>query len=198
MQRSWTEEHLLRLLERWRLFGLRRRRGDIAARRPDHRQQRALQRFEPFAALPYQVPVRRETDAEASRTRVGLLERAQVERQVRRDEAARVERNKLRRVTRVIFDTVGYDLTLQDVVHAVNRGTQSPMSGPEVQRLLEKVLSDLQGSSDLREDGTVTYRFDRLRTERTTAASIREKTADADAVGDVIFDTGPQQLPDAP
>lgn len=116
--------------------------------------------------------------------------------QVKRDEAARVERNKLRRVTRIVFDTVGYDVTLGDVMSAVNRGGKNPLSEAEVKRLLERVLSGLQGSSDLREDGTTVYRFQRLHTEHTTVARVRAQSGESGSLGDVIFDAGPQQLPD--
>ena len=108
---------------------------------------------------------------------------------VSRDEAQRLERNKRRRVVRVIFDTVGYPLKLDDVVAAVNRGAMAELPHAEVERLLSALLIDLHGSSDLAENGTVLYRFARIDREIASAKAVRAKREVANNLGTVLFDT---------
>ncbi|MBL0176004.1 MAG: hypothetical protein IPP94_12195 [Ignavibacteria bacterium] len=109
---------------------------------------------------------------------------------VRTQEARRLDRNKRRRIMRVIFDTAGYPLTLSDIVAAVNRGGQAAMDAREVERILGSVLIDIHGTTELREDGTLLYRFPRIERETAAVNAIRKAGGATNTLGDVIIDTG--------
>jgi hypothetical protein len=109
---------------------------------------------------------------------------------VSKEEARRLERNKRRRIVRVIFDTAGYPLKLDDVLAAVNRGGMAQLSRAEVERLLNALLLDLQGNSDVAEDGTILYRFPRIDREIASVKAVRGSGGVSKDLGSVLFDTG--------
>ncbi len=107
----------------------------------------------------------------------------------RRIEAARLERNKRRRVLRVVFDMPDEGLPLADIVTAVNRGPQVALKEADVRRILDAVILEQRGRTDLRDDGTMVYRFDRIGHEARVARALRAGEV-VTGTGQVLFDSG--------
>lgn len=107
----------------------------------------------------------------------------------RRIEAARLERNRRRRVLRVVYDMPDEGLPLAEVVAAVNRGPQVAMKEGEVRRILDALVLAHQGRTDLRDDGTVVYRFERIGHEARVVRALREREV-VEGTGAVLFDSG--------
>lgn len=108
----------------------------------------------------------------------------------RRLEAARKKRNERRRVLRHIFARTGAAVSLAELRVAVNGDSSRAMSEEELRRIVEDLLPVYGGQSDLAEDGTPFYSFDRIGREGEAAEAVRRERAAPVARDDVIFDTG--------
>ncbi|MBR9974264.1 MAG: hypothetical protein KFF77_01665, partial [Bacteroidetes bacterium] len=112
----------------------------------------------------------------------------------RRLEAERRKRNARRRVLRHVFDRKGRPASLHEYLVAVRQEGGKGMRDEQVRGILEELLPRYGGRTDLAEDGTVLYIFDRINREEVAAARERAtKRLDpgtANALGEVIFDTG--------
>jgi hypothetical protein len=110
---------------------------------------------------------------------------------VRRQERARRERNCRRQVMKVIFKNPGKMFTLKDISNAIRESGDPLLDDKTLQATLDKLVIDLQGRTDLAEDGTVVYLFPRLQHEYETAQNVRRELPKGEAgIGDVVFDSG--------
>ncbi len=108
----------------------------------------------------------------------------------RRLETARKQRNEHRRVLRHIFARKGGAIPLAELLADVNRDGSRAMTEADVRRIVEELLPIYGGRSDLTEDGTVVYIFDRIGREEEAASSVRDERSHTGLLGEVIFDTG--------
>ena len=108
----------------------------------------------------------------------------------RRRERQRRLRNERRRVLRHVFARKGKPTSLAQYVVDLRRDENRTLDENEVRRILEELLPRYGGRSDLEEDGTVLYIFDRIEREEDVAARLRAALPGETALGDVIFDTG--------
>jgi hypothetical protein len=108
----------------------------------------------------------------------------------RRLEAARKKRNEHRRVLRHIFARKGGAVSLADLLADVNGDGSRAMTEADVRRIVEELIPIYGGQSDLSEDGSVVYIFDRIGREEEAASSARIERSGTEVLGTVIFDTG--------
>ncbi|MBI5648583.1 MAG: hypothetical protein HY962_16755 [Ignavibacteriae bacterium] len=109
---------------------------------------------------------------------------------VRTQERARLERNKRRRIVRAVFEAGGSARTLDELCASVNRPGLAVMDRTEIERLLNRALTELHGDLVLRDDGTPLYRFPRIETETAAARAERTRFYERTDLGGVVFDTG--------
>jgi hypothetical protein len=111
----------------------------------------------------------------------------------KRREAARRGRNEQRRVLRHIFRRNGSAVSLTELLEDVNGDENSKFSSKELRDLVEQLLPLYGGRSDIAEDGTVLYIFDRIALEEAGALEVRRQRDPEHYLGEVIFDTeGPK------
>ena len=113
----------------------------------------------------------------------------------RRREAHRRRRNEHRRVLRHVFARRGAATSLAEYAADVRADQAHTLDEETLRRILEDLLSRYGGRSDLAEDGTVLYVFDRIAHETDAAARLRAEREERFALGDVIFDSGAAQPP---
>ncbi len=107
----------------------------------------------------------------------------------KRREAARRKRNEQRRVLRHIFKRSGRAVSLTELLEDVNRDSSNSFESKHLRRTVEELLPRFGGRSDLAEDGTVLYTFDRITTEEVAALKIRRQKDPEHFLGGVVFDT---------
>ncbi|MFZ1729799.1 MAG: hypothetical protein WBQ23_00195 [Bacteroidota bacterium] len=111
----------------------------------------------------------------------------------KRLESARSKRNERRRVLRHIFRRNGNAVALTELLEDVNSDDSRKFTAPELRQLVEGMLPLYGGRSDLAEDGTVLYIFDRIAREEAGALEVRRQRSPENFLGEVIFDTeGPK------
>lgn len=108
----------------------------------------------------------------------------------RRRERQRRLRNERRRVLRHVFARKGKPASLADYVGDLKSDGNRALEETEVRRILEELLPRYGGRTDLEEDGTVLYIFDRIEREQEAAVRLRADRPVDTALGEVIFDTG--------
>ena len=113
-------------------------------------------------------------------------------RSVSRPERLRKIRNIRRRILRAAFAEAGRPLSLQEILHRVNTGLPVPLKAQEVEPILLRMLSDYTGRTDIAEDGTVLFSFERIGHEVAVGRRERDAVSLPASLGEVIFDTGEQ------
>ncbi|MDX9758269.1 MAG: hypothetical protein RBU27_03830 [Bacteroidota bacterium] len=108
----------------------------------------------------------------------------------RRREAQRRRRNERRRVLRHVFARRGAATSLAEYAADLRADQAHALGDDALRRILEDLLPRYGGRSDLAEDGTVLYIFDRIAHETEAAARVRAERDGSFALGDVIFDSG--------
>lgn len=114
---------------------------------------------------------------------------------VSRREAKRKQRNRDRRILREIFAHPDRPFTVQEMLQRVNRDRKDKLSRDELEKHLLRLVSDYGGNTELEEDGTITYRFERIAFEEAVVKRIRMARKRIGNRGDVIFDTAQKSLP---
>lgn len=109
---------------------------------------------------------------------------------VNANESKRKQRNKRRRIIRVLFAYAGMDLTLQQIVNSVNTHDMKAMQPDEVESILKQLLIDLQGELLLNEKGEAIYRFNRLHNEISSVKNLRKSAVVDTGLGGIVFDGG--------
>ncbi|MFA6235659.1 MAG: hypothetical protein WC824_15930 [Bacteroidota bacterium] len=111
----------------------------------------------------------------------------------KRRESARRKRNEHRRVLRHIFSRSGCAVSLAKLCEDVNSDSSRKLSEDELRNIVEQLMPIYGGRSELAEDGTVLYIFDRIGREETAAKHVRSQRDPGHHPGDIIFDTaGPK------
>lgn len=108
---------------------------------------------------------------------------------VRKNEKQRKLRNLRRRMLRALFDANGLPLTQSQLLERINAAGGSPVTLSEIEGPLLRLLSDYSGRSEIAEDGTVLYIFDRIGHETLVATRERSSRTQTE-LGAVVFDTG--------
>ena len=108
----------------------------------------------------------------------------------RKREQARRRRNERRRVLRHVFARRGRPATLAEYTDDLRRDGSRALAESEVRRILEELLPRYGGRTDLAEDGSVLYMFDRIEREEAAAERERISRGSGTQLGPVIFDTG--------
>jgi len=108
---------------------------------------------------------------------------------VRKNEKQRKIRNLRRRMLRALFDARGLPLSQPQLLERINSAGGSPVTLSQIEPQILRLLSDYSGRSELTEDGTILYVFDRIGHE--TLVATRERISRSRAeLGGVVFDTG--------
>jgi hypothetical protein len=96
---------------------------------------------------------------------------------VRRLEAERLERNRKKMVMRAIFQGRMWSAKADQIYFAMLAHGEKDLKREEVERIIQKVLPDLQGDIELDEDGEPVYTFPRLKREYESAERLRGRAA---------------------
>jgi hypothetical protein len=104
---------------------------------------------------------------------------------------ARIRRNLEKKVFKAIYEVKGAPQTLDQYLDRINRGAEeAPVEKAQLESLLNEIVLDLGGDTDVTESGELVYRFQGIALELDEAKSLRSgRTGDAD-LGAVVFDTG--------
>lgn len=92
---------------------------------------------------------------------------------VRRLEAARLERNRKKMVMRAIFQGRLWSASADQIFFAMIAHGEKDLKKEEVEKIILSVLPDLQGDIDLDENGEAIYSFARLQREFESAERLR-------------------------
>jgi hypothetical protein len=96
---------------------------------------------------------------------------------VRKQEAARLERNRKKRVMRAIFQGGLWNTTGDEVYFTLLSRGEKDMDRAEVETTLQSLVSDLGGDIDLDDKGGAIYRFERMQREYEAAERLRGRKA---------------------
>ena len=96
---------------------------------------------------------------------------------VRRLEAERLERNRKKMVMRAIFQGRMWRATADQIFFAMLAHGEKDLTKEEVERIVQKILPDLQGDIELDENGEAVYSFARLQREYESAERLRGRLA---------------------
>ncbi|HVK39782.1 MAG TPA: hypothetical protein VNA88_14695 [Candidatus Kapabacteria bacterium] len=96
---------------------------------------------------------------------------------VRRLEAARLERNRRKMVMRAIFQGRLWSAKVDQIYFAMLAHGEKDLSKAELETIIRSLLPDLQGDIELDEEGEPVYTFPRLQREYESAERLRGRTA---------------------
>lgn len=109
----------------------------------------------------------------------------------RKANRSRIQRNLQKKVFKAIYEAKGAPQTLAQYLERINRhAEEAPVEKAQLESLLNEIVLDLGGDTDVAESGELVYRFQGIALELDEAKSLRSgRAGDAD-LGAVVFDTG--------
>jgi hypothetical protein len=104
---------------------------------------------------------------------------------------ARIQRNFQKKVFKAIYEAKGAPQTLAQYLDRINRGAEeADMEKAQLESLLNEIVLDLGGDTDVTERGELVYRFRGIALDFDEAKSLRSGRAGGADLGAVVFDTG--------
>ena len=110
--------------------------------------------------------------------------------QIRSARQRRHHNNIRKRMFRIIYQSDGASQPLEAIQYAVNdKATEETLSRDTTETLLNELISELEGQTELKDNGKLLYTFPRIKLEMAEVKQIRSGHAPPGALGEIIMDT---------
>jgi hypothetical protein len=109
---------------------------------------------------------------------------------IRRLREQRHKNNIRKRLYKVIFDNSPVPQTVESINSKVNGpGEEEILTSETISDIMQELVLDLDGETDVSEEGKIQYQFSRIRLEQEEASRLRTHGRIDRDLGDVVFDT---------